>query len=114
MFGEEEEGGGEELEEEAHFLVEELATVFLPIALKSDDLYFLQKKIKRRITIVTLLLRSTKFKQCLTSLASHIISHREWSCCKREEVRSCTDSQVTTIVVLCRLHSLKQQTSQSV
>ena len=44
MFGEEEEGEGEELEEEAHFLVEELATVFLPNALKSDGLYFLQKE----------------------------------------------------------------------
>ena len=44
VFGEEEEGEGEELEEEAHFLVEELATVFLPNALKSDDLYFLQKE----------------------------------------------------------------------
>ena len=46
VFGEkeEEEGGEEELEQEAHFPVEELSSVFLPNASKSDGLYFLQEK----------------------------------------------------------------------
>lgn len=96
MFGEkeEEEGGEEELEEEAHFPVEEFASVFQPNALKTDGLYFLQEKLTR----VTFLLHSTKFKEWLTGRVSHTISYRQWMCCVREKVPSCYGSQVTTIV----------------